>query len=59
MYAEKNRAKIAEKSKVKIHCEVCQCDVQKSKLSRHNLTIKHLEMNKKNVVKNNYMLIFI
>ena len=40
-YYDKNKEKICEKLRVKITCELCNCEVNTNALSRHNKTKKH------------------
>lgn len=41
-YYDKNKEKICEKLRVKITCELCNCEVNTNGLSRHKKTKKHL-----------------
>ena len=42
MTYDKNKEKICEKWRVKITCELCNCEVNTNGLSRHKKTKKHL-----------------
>ena len=41
IYYEKNKSEILEKQKVKITCDICNCEIVKHVIQRHNKTIKH------------------
>lgn len=41
-YRVKNKEAIAEKEKEKFHCDVCNIDITKKRVRRHNLTQKHI-----------------
>jgi predicted GIY-YIG superfamily endonuclease len=40
-YYENNKLQISEKRKVKITCDICNCEITKRYLQIHNKTIKH------------------
>jgi hypothetical protein len=40
-YGENNKEKISQMKKIKVHCDVCDCDITKCHLSRHNRTLTH------------------
>ena len=40
-YREINKEKISQMKKIKVHCDVCDCDITKCNLSRHNRTLTH------------------
>lgn len=43
---EKNKEKISEIKKVKVHCDICNVDIRKSDIARHNKSNKHLQNSK-------------
>ena len=42
-YYENNKAMIKALQKIKVHCNECNCEVNKSNISFHNKTKKHLK----------------
>jgi hypothetical protein len=42
IYYEANKDKIAEKYSMKVRCEVCNCEVRRDRLSKHNKTQQHM-----------------
>ena len=39
-YRQNNKTKISEKAKVKVNCNFCNCEVNKSSLNKHQKTLK-------------------
>lgn len=44
-YQEKNKDELAEKKKILIHCDICNCNIKKNGLSTHKKTKKHIRLN--------------
>ena len=46
---ELNKEKILERRKIKTHCEICDCEINKDHIARHNKTLRHQNnLNKEN-----------
>jgi hypothetical protein len=40
-YRNDNKERLSENRKIKVHCDICNCDITKSHLLRHNRTLTH------------------
>ena len=40
-YGENNKERISQRKKIKIHCDICNCDITKNHILRHNRTLTH------------------
>ena len=40
-YYNINKNEINEKRKIKVHCDICNCDIRKTDILRHNKSAKH------------------
>jgi len=45
-YRKQHKNEITVKAKEKIRCDICDCNIRRSNISKHNKTLKHLYLSK-------------